>query len=108
MLKAALNIEPDNIEVLTTLALAYFALEQFSEALPYLQHAYRLDPSDPNPSEGLVIIFLRTARWDEVIKHLEVIYPLHREIALQGFRDLLATFSDHIFDRLIELCNKPT
>ncbi len=106
ILKAALAIQPDNIEVLVHLANAYFQLKQFNDALLHVQHAYQLDPSAPDLIQGMGEIFLRIGRWDEAVLQIEALYPLHQDKALQTCRHLISAFSGHVIDRLLKISNK--
>lgn len=106
ILKAALAIQPDNIEVLVHLANAYFQLKEFNDALLHVQHACQLDPDAPDLIQGMGEIFLRIGRWDDAIVQIEALYPLHQEKALQTCRHLLSAFSGHIMNRLLKVCSK--
>ena len=106
VLKAALNLEPNNIEVLTTLAFAYFQLKKYDDALPHLQHAHQLDPSDLNAVSGIGNAFAYTGRWDEAIEQIGTLYPLHQREALKLFRNVFVGFNNRLFKRLIEVSSK--
>jgi tetratricopeptide (TPR) repeat protein len=106
VLKAALNLEPDNTEVLITLAAAYFELEKYDDALPLLQRAHELDPTEPNAVAGLGDVFIWTGRWDEAIEQIGTLYPLHQGKALNLFRNVFSGFNNLLFDRLMEVSSK--
>jgi tetratricopeptide (TPR) repeat protein len=106
VLKAALNIEPDNTEVLLTLALAYFALKKYDEALPHLQRVHQLDPNDLNAVSGIGNAFAYTGRWNEAIEQIGILYPLHQGEALKLFRNVFVGFNNRLFNRLIDVSSK--
>lgn len=106
VLKAALNLEPDNTEVLTTLAFAYFQIKKYDDALPHLQHAHQLDPSDLNAVSGIGNAFAYTGRWDEAIEQIGTLYPLHQGEALKLFRNVFVGFNNRLFNRLIDTSSK--
>jgi tetratricopeptide (TPR) repeat protein len=106
VLKAALNLEPDNTEVLTTLAFAYFQLKKYDEALPHLQLAHQLDPNDLNAVSGISNAFAYTGRWEEAIEQIGILYPLHQGEALKLFRNVFVGFNNRLFNRLIEVSSK--
>jgi tetratricopeptide (TPR) repeat protein len=106
VLKAALTIEPDNTEVLTTLAFAYFQLKKYDEALPHLQRAHQLDPNDLNAVSGISNAFAYTGRWEEAIEQIGTLYPLHQREALKLFRNVFVGFNNRLFNRLIEVSSK--
>ena len=106
VLKAALTIEPDNTEVLTTLAFAYFQLKKYDDALPHLQRAHQLDPSDLNAVSGICNAFAYTRRWEEAIEQIGTLYPLHQGEALKLFRNVFVGFNNLLFTRLIEVSSK--
>ncbi len=106
VLKAALNIDPDNTEVLITLAFAYFQIKKYDEALPHLQRAYQLDPSDLSAVSGIGNAFAYTGRWDEAIEQIGTLYPLHQGEALKLFRNVFVGFNNRLFNRLIDVSSK--
>jgi tetratricopeptide (TPR) repeat protein len=106
VLKAALNLDPDNTEVLINLAFAYFQLKKYDDALPHLHHAHQLDPSDLNAVSGIGNAFVYTGRWDEAIEQIGTLYPLHQGEALKLFRNVFVGFNNRLFNRLIDASSK--
>ena len=106
VLKAALNLEPENTEILNNLALAYYNQEKYEEALPHVQHAHRLDPADYYAVAIMGHAFANTERWRAAIEQLEILYPLNQNEALKLFRQVFASFNNLLFDRLIDVSNK--
>lgn len=106
VLKAALTIEPDNTEVLLTLAFAYFQLKKYDDALPHLQRAHQLDPRDPSAVSGIACAFTYTGRWNEAIEQIGTLYPLHQGEALKLFRNVFVGFNNRLFNRLTDVSSK--
>lgn len=106
VLRAALNLDPDNTEVLTNLAFAYFQLKKYDEALPHLQRAHELDPNDLSAVSGIGNAFAYTGRWEEAIEQIGTLYPLHQGEALKLFRHVFVGFNNRLFARLMEASSK--
>ncbi|HEV2800973.1 MAG TPA: tetratricopeptide repeat protein [Pyrinomonadaceae bacterium] len=106
MLKAASNLEPDNTEVLITMAAAYYEIERYGDALQLLQRAHHLDPSEPNAVAGLGDVFVMTGKWDDAIEQMETLYQLDNCRALNLFKTVFASFNNHLLERLIQAGNR--
>lgn len=106
VLNAALSIDPDNYEILTNLASAYCEQEKYDDALPHLQHAHRMYPTDYIAVAMLGNALALSGRWAAAMEQFEILYPLNQNQALNLFRNLFVSFNNGLFDRLIGVSDK--
>jgi len=66
--RQALDLMPDNVQALTSLALALFEMQDFEGALSAYQQASFRSPEDPIPVEKMARIYERMGRLAEAIK----------------------------------------
>jgi tetratricopeptide (TPR) repeat protein len=106
VLKAALNLEPDNTEVLLTLGSAYRELKKFDEALSHFQQAHLLDPNDYYAVWLMSDTFILANRWGDAIGQLEKLYLLDQGAGLKLFNNVFISFNQLLFSCLLQASSK--
>jgi tetratricopeptide (TPR) repeat protein len=106
VLNAALSMDPDNYEILTGLAAAYCEQEKYDDALPHLQHAHRLNPTDYFVITLMGDALVSSGKWAAAIEQFEILYPLNQHYALNLFRNVFVGFNDSLFSRLLVVSEK--
>ena len=69
-LAAALTIEPDHVESMTNLGMAFAALGQHDRAVMCYQNVVRLDPDHLNAYINLGVSLSACERYDEALRYL--------------------------------------
>jgi tetratricopeptide (TPR) repeat protein len=106
MLKAALILEPDNTEILFTLASAYYDLERYEDAHPLLQRARHVDPDNLDTIIGLGNVLVNRNKYGEALDLLEPLFLRNRDQALLLFYNLFLSVNRQLFVRLFEASGK--
>jgi tetratricopeptide (TPR) repeat protein len=99
--RVAISEFPENINALTSLALALYELQIYSEALNYYQRAAQLSPNDPVPMEKVAEIHERLGDLDKATKAYMDVAELYARIkdvekAIRSWTQVVALNPEHM------------
>ena len=72
----ALDVHPDNADIMSLLGYSYRKTRQFADALTFYEWALRADPKHRGANEYLGELYLETNRLDKAVEQLQILDDL--------------------------------
>jgi tetratricopeptide (TPR) repeat protein len=72
----ALDVHPDNVDIMSLLGYSYRKTRQFADALTFYEWALRADPKHRGANEYLGELYLETNRLDKAVEQLQILDDL--------------------------------